>query len=155
MTGAYEVSMKWMRGYGTRFVWNSVMSTFKAPSNRKDAVRLEMIWAMRRLRLVYVGRSMSKFLGLASEDDFLANPQFNSLCRNKHQLAGKVFQTKTKDSGGKCRTMPRCRTSALRFCTNTYGFAACCRNRTGYSNPSCIMVTSVCSSSECTHRTVL
>eukprot|EP00437_Effrenium_voratum_P000087 CAMPEP_0181433444 /NCGR_PEP_ID=MMETSP1110-20121109/19295_1 /TAXON_ID=174948 /ORGANISM="Symbiodinium sp., Strain CCMP421" /LENGTH=48 /DNA_ID= /DNA_START= /DNA_END= /DNA_ORIENTATION= len=48
--------MKWMRGYGTRFVWNSVMSTFKAPSNRKDAVRLEMIWAMRRLRLVYVGR---------------------------------------------------------------------------------------------------
>ena len=27
MTGAYAESMKWMRGYGTRFVWNSVMST--------------------------------------------------------------------------------------------------------------------------------
>ena len=54
--------MKWMRGYGTKFVWNSVISTFKAPSKRKDAVKLEMICAMRRFRFVYVGRSMSKFL---------------------------------------------------------------------------------------------
>ena len=54
--------MKWMRGYGTRLVWNSVISTFKAPSNRSDAVKLEMICAMRRFRLVYVGRSMSRFL---------------------------------------------------------------------------------------------
>ena len=38
------------------------MSTFRAPSNRSDAVKLEMIWAMRRFRLVYVGRSMSRFL---------------------------------------------------------------------------------------------
>ena len=54
--------MKWMRGYGTRLVWNSVISTFKAPSKRSDAVKLEIICAMRRFRLVYVGRSMSKFL---------------------------------------------------------------------------------------------
>ena len=52
MMGAYEVSMKWMRGYGTRLVWNSVTSTFRAPSKRSDAVKLEMTWAMRRLRLV-------------------------------------------------------------------------------------------------------
>merc|ERR1719152_432786 len=60
MTGAYDVSMKWMRGYGTRLVWNSVMSTLSAPSNRRDAVREEIICASRRLRFVYVGRSMSK-----------------------------------------------------------------------------------------------
>merc|ERR1719240_188048 len=59
MTGAYDVSMKWMRGYGTRFVWNSVMSTLSAPSKRSDAVSDEHTCAMRRLRLVYVGRSMS------------------------------------------------------------------------------------------------
>merc|ERR1719191_846121 len=52
MIGAYDVSMKWMRGYGTKFVWNSVMSTFKAPSKRSDAVRDEITCARRRLRLV-------------------------------------------------------------------------------------------------------
>ena len=60
MTGAYEESMKWMRGYGTRLVWNSVMSTLSAPSKRSDAVSDEMTWPTRRLRLVYVGRSMSR-----------------------------------------------------------------------------------------------
>ena len=35
----HEESMKWMRGYGTRLVWNSVMSTFRAPSKRMEAVR--------------------------------------------------------------------------------------------------------------------
>ena len=60
MTGAYDVSMKWMRGYGTRFVWNSVMSTLSAPSKRSDAVSDEATWAKRRFRFVYVGRSMSR-----------------------------------------------------------------------------------------------
>merc|ERR1719398_139150 len=60
MIGAYDVSMKWMRGYGTRFVWNSVMSTFRAPSKRSDAVKDEITCARRRLRFVYVGRSMSR-----------------------------------------------------------------------------------------------
>jgi len=27
--------MKWILGYGTKFVWNYVISTFKAPSNLK------------------------------------------------------------------------------------------------------------------------
>lgn len=35
------------RDRGTKLVWNSVISTFKAPSKRKDAVKDEMIWAMR------------------------------------------------------------------------------------------------------------
>merc|ERR1719421_1736301 len=35
--------MKWMRGYGTRFVWNSVTSTLSAPSKRSDAVGDETV----------------------------------------------------------------------------------------------------------------
>merc|ERR1719230_438007 len=35
--------MKWMRGYGTRLVWNSVMSTLSAPSKRSDAVSDEPV----------------------------------------------------------------------------------------------------------------
>merc|ERR1711871_975556 len=34
MIGEYEDTMKWMRGYGTRLVWNSVRSTLRAPSKR-------------------------------------------------------------------------------------------------------------------------
>merc|ERR1719377_515495 len=52
MIGAYDVSMKWMRGYGTRLVWNSVMSTLRAPSKRSDAVRDEITWPRMRLRFV-------------------------------------------------------------------------------------------------------
>ena len=37
------------------------MSTLRAPSKRSDAVRDEITCASRRLRFVYVGRSMSKF----------------------------------------------------------------------------------------------
>jgi hypothetical protein len=29
---------KWIRGYGTKLVWNSVRSTFRAPSNLNEAV---------------------------------------------------------------------------------------------------------------------
>merc|ERR1711976_446819 len=60
MIGAYDVSMKWMRGYGTRLVWNSVMSTLRAPSKRSDAVREEIICARRRFKFVYVERSISR-----------------------------------------------------------------------------------------------
>merc|ERR1719398_376282 len=42
MIGEYEDTMKWMRGYGTRLVWNSVRSTLRAPSKRREAVREEM-----------------------------------------------------------------------------------------------------------------
>jgi hypothetical protein len=52
ITGAYDDSMKWILGYGTRLVWNSVMSTFKAPSNLREAVSEEMTWATSLLRLV-------------------------------------------------------------------------------------------------------
>merc|ERR1712036_73386 len=36
------------------------MSTLRAPSKRKEAVREEMICAKRRFKFVYVGRSMSR-----------------------------------------------------------------------------------------------
>ena len=52
MIGAYDEIMKWMRGYGVRLVWNSVMSTFRAPSKRSEAVSDEMVCETRRLRLV-------------------------------------------------------------------------------------------------------
>ena len=42
MTGAYEDNMKWILGYGTKLVWNSVTSTFKAPSNLREAVKDEI-----------------------------------------------------------------------------------------------------------------
>merc|ERR1719311_883839 len=35
--------MKWMRGYGTRLVWNSVMSTLSAPSKRGDHLAEEAV----------------------------------------------------------------------------------------------------------------
>jgi len=34
--------MKWILGYGTKFVWNSVTSTLRAPSKRREAVSEEM-----------------------------------------------------------------------------------------------------------------
>src|SRR5580698_8122010 len=64
-TGAYATSGKWMRGYGTRLVWNSLRSTFRDPSNLRDAVIDEttakisklyhclarfLPWAIRRFR---------------------------------------------------------------------------------------------------------
>merc|ERR1719203_1518607 len=52
MTGAKAHSGKWILGYGTKLVWNSVRSTFSAPSNRREAVTDEMHWANSRLRLV-------------------------------------------------------------------------------------------------------
>merc|ERR1719240_2297160 len=48
MMGAYEHSGKWMRGYGTRLVWNSVRSTLSGPSKRSENVIDEMQWASRR-----------------------------------------------------------------------------------------------------------
>merc|ERR1719353_1235099 len=51
MIGAYDETTKWMRGYGTRLVWNSVTSTLRAPSKRSEAVSDEMIWAIRRLQV--------------------------------------------------------------------------------------------------------
>ena len=37
--GRVGASTKWMRGYGTKLVWNSVTSTLSAPSKRSEAVR--------------------------------------------------------------------------------------------------------------------
>eukprot|EP01083_Nonionella_stella_P119296 356512_1 len=52
ITGAYDVSMKWIRGYGTKLVWNSVTSTLSAPSKRREAVNEDPTCAIRRFKLV-------------------------------------------------------------------------------------------------------
>merc|ERR1719152_841803 len=80
MTGAYDVSMKWMRGYGTRFVWNSVMSTLSAPSKRSDAVSDEMHCATNLLRFVYVGRSISRLRRQISYRASLSTWLVTSVC---------------------------------------------------------------------------
>ena len=40
MIGAYVVNGKWIRGYGTKFVWNSFKSTLREPSNLNEARNL-------------------------------------------------------------------------------------------------------------------
>ena len=50
--GAYEASGKWIRGYGTKLVWNSFRSTLSEPSKRSEAVMDDTTWAMRRFRFV-------------------------------------------------------------------------------------------------------
>merc|ERR1712093_407132 len=72
--------MKWILGYGTKFVWNSVISTFRAPSKRSDAVSEEITCARRRLRFVYVGRSMSKLRRQISYNASLSTWLVTSVC---------------------------------------------------------------------------
>merc|ERR1712110_1223901 len=54
MTGAYACIMKWRRGYGTRFVWNSLRST------SRSRLRLQMSYSAslstRKETLVYSRR---------------------------------------------------------------------------------------------------
>ena len=61
MMGAKVARGKWIRGKGTKLVWNSFKSTFKEPSNRREAVMDETTWAIRRLRLVKLGEVIPKF----------------------------------------------------------------------------------------------
>uniref|UniRef100_K3X1U2 Uncharacterized protein n=1 Tax=Globisporangium ultimum (strain ATCC 200006 / CBS 805.95 / DAOM BR144) TaxID=431595 RepID=K3X1U2_GLOUD len=70
ITGAYELNMKWIRGYGTKLVWNSVISTFSEPSKRSDVVSDEMTCAIKRFKFWYDGRSMSNVVdGFVVEHD--------------------------------------------------------------------------------------
>merc|ERR1719230_1124049 len=68
---------------GTKLVWNSVMSTLSAPSKRSDAVRAEMICANSRFRLVYVGRSRSKFRRQMSYNASLSTMFVTSVCSSR------------------------------------------------------------------------
>ena len=58
MIGAKVARGKWIRGKGTKFVWNSFKSTFREPSKRRDAVIEETTWAMSLFRLVKLGAPM-------------------------------------------------------------------------------------------------
>lgn len=53
--GANDATGKWIRGKGTRLVWNSFRSTFREPSKRRDAVMEETTWAIMRFRFVKLG----------------------------------------------------------------------------------------------------
>merc|ERR1719321_684167 len=75
--------MKCMRGYGTRLVWNSVMSTFNAPSKRSDAVSDEMICARSLFKLVYVGRSISRLRRQISYSASLSTIFVTSVCSRR------------------------------------------------------------------------
>merc|ERR1711881_789112 len=58
MTGAYACIMKWRRGYGTRFVWNSFRSAYVGLS--RSRLRLQMSYSAslstRKETLVYSRR---------------------------------------------------------------------------------------------------
>lgn len=47
--------------YGTRLVWNSFKSTFKEPSNRREAVIEETTCAIRRFRFTKLGSATPRF----------------------------------------------------------------------------------------------
>jgi hypothetical protein len=70
---------KCMRGYGTKLVWNSVRSTFRAPSNLKDAVILQQKQTCTQLRgragHVHCGHCSCQFCNSARQ---VAHPELRS-----------------------------------------------------------------------------
>merc|ERR1712216_1077480 len=95
MMGEYEDTMKWMRGYGTRLVWNSVMSTFRAPSKSREAVSEEITCAMMRFKLVYVGRSMSRQRRQMSYRASLSSMTATSVCSRREWVASTALYGST------------------------------------------------------------
>merc|ERR1719408_851389 len=87
--------MKWMRGNGTKFVWNSVMSTLRAPSKRREAVRDEITWPRRRFKFVYVGRSMSRLRRQMSYSASLSTWFVTSVCSNREWTQSTVLYGST------------------------------------------------------------
>ena len=61
MSGAKLATGKWIRGKGTRLVWNSLRSTLSEPSKRRDAVTEDTTCAMRRLRFEKLGCATPSF----------------------------------------------------------------------------------------------
>lgn len=70
----------------TRFVWNSVRSTFRAPSNLNDAVIEETIWAIRRFKFVYVGLKQPTIFTWISVNPNPTEPNRDSFCRCRKLL---------------------------------------------------------------------
>merc|ERR1719440_1206444 len=99
MIGAYDESMKWMRGYGTKLVWNSVMSTLRAPSNRKEAVSDDIICAINRFKFVYVGRSISKLRRQMSYNASLSTMVVTSVCSSSEWTQSTVLYGYDEDGG--------------------------------------------------------
>ena len=47
--------------HGTKLVWNSLRSTFKEPSKRREAVIEETTWAINLFKFVRLGEVMLRF----------------------------------------------------------------------------------------------
>jgi hypothetical protein len=47
--------------HGTRLVWNSLRSTFREPSNRRDAVIEDTTWAISLFKLGKLGETTPRF----------------------------------------------------------------------------------------------
>ncbi len=80
MIGAYVTNGKWIFGKGTRLTWNSFRSTFKSPLNLNEAVIDETTCANKRLRFVYVGRSILRFRQHISYKASLSTKNAQSVC---------------------------------------------------------------------------
>merc|ERR1719174_2693443 len=80
---------------GTRFVWNSVMSTLSAPSKRKEAVNEEIICAKSLFKFVYVGRSMSRLRRQMSYKASLSYIMVTSVCSSKECTQSTVLYGST------------------------------------------------------------
>ena len=68
--------MKWIRGYGTKLVWNSVTSTLRAPSKRREAVKEEITCSRTKERKVF--RVSEKFLQAKSKGERRAREEGNT-----------------------------------------------------------------------------
>ena len=71
------------------------MSTFSAPSKRNEAVKDEMTWPKRRLRLVKVGRSKSNYRRQISYKASLSIITVTSVCFNKEWTQSTVLYGST------------------------------------------------------------
>ncbi len=62
ITDANAHNGKYIRGYSTKLVWNSVKSTFNAPSNLNDAVTDDRPCANNGFTFVYTDLSIPKYI---------------------------------------------------------------------------------------------
>ena len=75
---AFKYNLVKLRGNGTKFVWNSFRSTFKAPENLNETVMELTIWAITRFKFEKLGLSTPKFLEQISNTASLSNTKAQS-----------------------------------------------------------------------------
>merc|ERR1719373_1383396 len=103
-TGAKLEVMKWRRGKGTKFVWNSFISTFNSPSNRRAAVMEDTTFAMILFKLSYDGFLMSNFFWQISYRASLSRTRdtsvwSNNQCVDRRPLYGSTMHVEMLGDG--------------------------------------------------------